>query len=181
MIGRQLDVEAEPGKRALVAFGMVSLGGRPGFLVCAGYAGWMILVGNVGKSVLSIANGPGIVVKVGIRSRRVSSALAPAGRAWAWRVNKSISGGPPWGWDGWASPCMAKQKARAARFRAFLRKNPPHFNVFSTLIQTGRSSKKIATGGRMSGTRQVTCSIERNRLAVQIFLPVVAQEVDTSV
>jgi hypothetical protein len=78
----------------------------------------------------------------------VFSTTAGTGRAWAWPPNKvpREGGGGGWGWDGWANPCRTKQKAKAASFIKFRRKNPPYFNVFSTLIQTGRSSKKIASG-----------------------------------
>src|SRR5580658_1317315 len=45
-------------------------------------------------------------------------------------------------------PCVAKQTARAARFRAIRRKNPPCNSLISTLIQTRASSKKIASASR---------------------------------
>jgi hypothetical protein len=76
---------------------------------------------------------------------------------------------------------MTKQKATAARFRTFRRKNPPHSNVFSTLIQTGTSSNKIA-GAFMRQEFGMKTALGRGiGLRIELFFLSVAKEADTNV
>jgi hypothetical protein len=73
VVGGELDVKPEPGVRALVT------GRESGVGTQIGSAGGMVLVGNFGKGLGCIADGPGRVVKVGAgRGRIGGNADAPS-------------------------------------------------------------------------------------------------------
>ena len=65
VVGRELDMQPEPGEGPLVAFGAACV------VVPVECAGGMILIGNLGKGFLCIADGPCGVVELGSRRSRV--------------------------------------------------------------------------------------------------------------
>lgn len=65
MVGSQLDVQTEPDKRPLMVMRRAAL------FQIVGRSSGMILVGNLGDSLLGIANCPGGVVKVRFGGGRV--------------------------------------------------------------------------------------------------------------
>ena len=66
VVGSELDVHPKPNERLFVILRVTGVGVFAMAFVGIEWVFWVVLVGNVGKGVLGVAEGPGAVVEVGL-------------------------------------------------------------------------------------------------------------------